>query len=658
MAEKRHICMNCMRDMGQYEMCAYCGWSEETPAKELYHLAPRTKLTERYEIGMAIGFGGFGVIYHAWDMQLEIQVAIKEYYPNGLVNRVPGQEKVVVYSGNRRDQFDYGKERFLAEARTMAKFSSHANIVNVYDYFEANNTAYIVMEYLDGISLKDYLKTVGGKLPTATSLEIIRPVMEALKSIHAEGVVHRDISPDNIFILKTGQVKVLDFGAARLSIGDEEKTLSVVLKPGYAPPEQYRSKSKQGPFTDIYALGATLYRMLTGAVPEESVDRLVDDQLVLPSALNPEIDKKLENIILKAMAINATLRFQSVDELEKALYSDELVPLPQEQKAAIERKRKKVALLACSAAAILVVTLVVVSTVLEPGNSISVENLQPCVINIADSEDANIEEGLSRASELLAEQSASKVTVAVGNKKDQSIVQFSTAVTDIPQSAMQLDELVQSLKEKDYPMLKAMKHNNMENRWVATGFEVPVMYYNVKLMSLYGIPIPYVEDMTLYNELNAFDDYIELVAPAVEVEECSALVANNSYGNLVPNVADNALETFCNGNAVMYLGTVSDISTIQAHLPGYYATSPIPVSFDWHEYITFDKLIYVVPSGDANKDEAAISYLSYLFSNTVQTEMYITNNGAAPMEKAALVTFAKEKYPALNWLVQQSGLES
>ena len=120
MAEKRHICMNCMRDMGQYEMCAYCGWSEETPAKELYHLAPRTKLTERYEIGMAIGFGGFGVIYHAWDMQLEIQVAIKEYYPNGLVNRVPGQEKVVVYSGNRRDQFDHGNERFLAAARTIS----------------------------------------------------------------------------------------------------------------------------------------------------------------------------------------------------------------------------------------------------------------------------------------------------------------------------------------------------------------------------------------------------------------------------------------------------------------------------------------------------------------------------------------------------------
>lgn len=305
MVERKHVCMNCMQDMGQYDMCAYCGWVDGTRAKELYHLTPRTILMNRYEIGMAIGFGGFGVIYHAWDIELGTQVAVKEYYPNGLVNRVPGQANVVVYSGSRREQFDYGKERFLAEARTMAKFSQHANIVNVYDYFEANNTAYIVMEYMDGISLKDYLKKMGGKVSPAAALEIIRPVMEALKAIHAEGVVHRDISPDNIFILKNGQVKVLDFGAARLSVGDEEKTLSVVLKPGYAPPEQYRSKSRQGPFTDIYALGATLYRMLTGMAPEESVDRLVDDQIVLPSTINPEIDKKLENIILKAMAINA-----------------------------------------------------------------------------------------------------------------------------------------------------------------------------------------------------------------------------------------------------------------------------------------------------------------------------------------------------------------
>lgn len=654
--ERKHICMNCMQDMGQYDMCAYCGWTEGTPAKELYHLAPRTVLMDRYEIGMAIGFGGFGVIYHAWDIQLGTQVAVKEYYPNGLVNRVPGQESVVVYSGSRRDQFDYGKDRFLAEARTMAKFSQHANIVNVYDYFEANNTAYIVMEYMDGISLKDYLKKTGGKVTPSAALEIIHPVMEALKAIHAEGVVHRDISPDNIFILKSGQVKVLDFGAARLSVGDEEKTLSVVLKPGYAPPEQYRSKSRQGPFTDIYALGATLYRMLTGTAPEESVDRLVDDQIVLPSTINPEIDKKLENVILKAMAINATLRFQSIDELEKALYSDELVLLPQEQRAAIERKRKRTAALACSAAAVLMAALVVVSTVFQPGGGISVDHLQPCTVSVANSDDTSVQSGLVKAGELLKEESGSKVTATMFDKIKSGVenVDYTTAV---PQSAMQLDKLVRSLNENDYPLLKTMKQKSPENKWVAAGFDIPVIYYNVKLMSLYDIPIPYVEDTELYNKLTKFEDYTALVAPVVEVEECAALVSKNAYSKFAPNAINNACDTFCRGGAVMYLGSLSDISAVQENLPGYYAVSPMPVSYDWHNYITFCDLMYVLPGDDSNKDETALSYISYLFSNTVQTEMYITNDGAAPMEKTALLAFAREKYPTLRWLVGELGLE-
>ena len=611
---------------------------------------------DRYEIGMAIGFGGFGVIYHAWDIQLGTQVAVKEYYPNGLVNRVPGQESVVVYSGSRRDQFDYGKDRFLAEARTMAKFSQHANIVNVYDYFEANNTAYIVMEYMDGISLKDYLKKTGGKVTPSAALEIIHPVMEALKAIHAEGVVHRDISPDNIFILKSGQVKVLDFGAARLSVGDEEKTLSVVLKPGYAPPEQYRSKSRQGPFTDIYALGATLYRMLTGTAPEESVDRLVDDQIVLPSTINPEIDKKLENVILKAMAINATLRFQSIDELEKALYSDELVLLPQEQRAAIERKRKRTAALACSAAAVLMAALVVVSTVFQPGGGISVDHLQPCTVSVANSDDTSVQSGLVKAGELLKEESGSKITATMFDKIKSGVenVDYTTAV---PQSAMQLDKLVRSLNENDYPLLKTMKQKSPENKWVAAGFDIPVIYYNVKLMSLYDIPIPYVEDTELYNKLTKFEDYTALVAPVVEVEECAALVSKNAYSKFAPNAINNACDTFCRGGAVMYLGSLSDISAVQENLPGYYAVSPMPVSYDWHNYITFCDLMYVLPGDDSNKDEAALSYISYLFSNTVQTEMYITNDGAAPMEKTALLAFAREKYPTLRWLVGELGLE-
>lgn len=655
MVERKHVCMNCMQDMGQYDMCAYCGWADGTRAKELYHLTPRTILMNRYEIGMAIGFGGFGVIYHAWDIELGTQVAVKEYYPNGLVNRVPGQANVVVYSGSRREQFDYGKERFLAEARTMAKFSQHANIVNVYDYFEANNTAYIVMEYMDGISLKDYLKKMGGKVSPAAALEIIRPVMEALKAIHAEGVVHRDISPDNIFILKNGQVKVLDFGAARLSVGDEEKTLSVVLKPGYAPPEQYRSKSRQGPFTDIYALGATLYRMLTGMAPEESVDRLVDDQIVLPSTINPEIDKKLENIILKAMAINAALRFKSIEEMEKALYSDELVLLPQEQRKAIERKRKKTAILACSAAAVLVAALVVVSTVFQSGGGLSVNHLQPCSVSVERSNDVCLQSGFAKAGELLKEESGGKVTAKMLQKTGVGVK--SEKIAEVPQSAMELDKLIHSLEERDYPLLNVMKQKSTENKWVATGFDMPVIFYNVKLMSLYDIPIPYVEDMTLYNKLSTFEDYIDLAKPIVEVEECAALISKETYRTFAVNAMADACEEFCNGESVMYLGELSDIAAVQESMPGYYAVSPMPVSYKWIDYVAFHSRLYIQPSDDSNKNEAALSYLSYLFSNTVQTEMYITNDGEAPMEKNALIAFAKEKYPTLRWLVGELGLE-
>ena len=320
-----------------------CGWADGSEARELYHLQPRTILAERYEVGLAVGFGGFGVIYRAWDMQLDTQVAIKEFYPSGLVNRVPGECRIVVYSGDRRTQFEEGKTRFLAEARTMAKFSQHPHIVNVYDFFEENNTAYIVMEYLEGVSLKNYLKSVGGKLSIADTLQIIDPVMDALKAIHKEGIVHRDISPDNIFILPDGRIKVIDFGAARLSMGDKEQTLSVVLKPGYAPPEQYRSKSKQGPFTDIYALGATMYRMVTGEVPEESVDRLIKDEIKLPSELVPQLPKKYENIIMTAMAVNASLRFQTIDAMERALHGDAEVLLPEEQRKRIEKKRRGMA---------------------------------------------------------------------------------------------------------------------------------------------------------------------------------------------------------------------------------------------------------------------------------------------------------------------------
>lgn len=308
-----------------FGVCPHCAFILGTKPKEAYHLYPGTVLRERYVIESTVGFGGFGITYRAWDRKLDKMVAIKEFYPNGIVNRIPGQKEVIIYSGNRTNEFKNGKTRFLAEARNMAQFSNHPNIVNVYEFFEENNTAYIAMEFLEGKSYKQYIAEHGGRVDSETAINVVLSVLEALKELHKAKIIHRDISPDNIFMTPSGsedkpyKVKLIDFGAARFSSGEEEKTLSIILKPGYAPPEQYRSKSRQGAWTDIYAVGAVLYRSLTGKMPEESVNRTVEDHLVPPNELIPEIPDYLNDSILRAMALNQELRFQNVDQFREAI---------------------------------------------------------------------------------------------------------------------------------------------------------------------------------------------------------------------------------------------------------------------------------------------------------------------------------------------------
>lgn len=319
-------CLNCMEVFDEvFGVCPYCGFIIGAPAKEAYHLNPGTVLRDRYVVGTTVGFGGFGITYRAWDKTLDKKVAIKEFYPNGIVNRVPGEKEVIIYSGNRANEFQNGKVRFLAEARNMARFNTHPNIVNVYDFFEENNTAYIVMEFLEGMSYKKYIAVNGGWVDVDTAVKVVLSVLDALNEIHKVKILHRDISPDNIFMvpLESGsdnyQVKLIDFGAARFSSGEDEKTLSVILKPGYAPPEQYRTKSKQGPWTDIYAVGAVLYRSLTRRMPEESVNRMVEDHLMPPHELVPEVPPYLSDSIMRAMALNQELRFQNVDQFREAI---------------------------------------------------------------------------------------------------------------------------------------------------------------------------------------------------------------------------------------------------------------------------------------------------------------------------------------------------
>lgn len=319
-------CMNCMKEYEEGPAkCPRCGYVRGTRPREIYHLYPEMELADRYIIGTVVGFGGFGVLYRAWDRKLEHMVAIKEYYPAGMVTRIPGQKEVILYTGKKHDEYKNGLTRFLDEARNTARFSSNPNIVNVFDFFEENGTAYMVMEFLEGVSLKEYISRAGGRLPWQQAVEIGLRIIDALKDVHGAKILHRDLSPDNVFMCDDGKIKLLDFGAARFTGLDDEKTRTIVLKMGFAPPEQYRSKSQQGPCTDIYALGATLYRAITGLTPDESVNRQDSinhnegDTLKPMSQFVEGIPQYLDNAVLRAMALEPTLRFQNVQQMADAL---------------------------------------------------------------------------------------------------------------------------------------------------------------------------------------------------------------------------------------------------------------------------------------------------------------------------------------------------
>ncbi|EEG55167.1 kinase domain protein [[Clostridium] asparagiforme DSM 15981] len=318
--------MNCMKEYEEGPAkCPRCGYVRGTRPREIYHLYPEMELADRYIIGTVVGFGGFGVLYRAWDRKLEHMVAIKEYYPAGMVTRIPGQKEVILYTGKKNDEYKNGLTRFLDEARNTARFSSNPNIVNVFDFFEENGTAYMVMEFLEGVSLKEYISRAGGRLPWQQAVEIGLRIIDALKDVHGAKILHRDLSPDNVFMCDDGKIKLLDFGAARFTGLDDEKTRTIVLKMGFAPPEQYRSKSQQGPCTDIYALGATLYRAITGLTPDESVNRQDSinhnegDTLKPMSQFVEGIPQYLDNAVLRAMALEPTLRFQNVQQMADAL---------------------------------------------------------------------------------------------------------------------------------------------------------------------------------------------------------------------------------------------------------------------------------------------------------------------------------------------------
>ena len=336
----------------------------ETPWRrtDRFALPEGTVLDGRYRILRVIGQGGFGITYEAVHVRNEKHVAVKEYFCRDFCSRemTAGGEKlsgVCILDDTLADQFRSDLERFLKEARTLHDYASEPAIVKVLDYFEENATAYIVMEYLDGTTLRDYVR-MNGRWDMEQAVRAFAPVMEAMEHVHAGGVIHRDISPDNLMVMPDGTLRLLDFGAARKFTG-MQTTHSVIYKAYYSAPEQRDEKGVLGSWTDVYGICSSIYYCITGKEPEDVLTRLMSDNMDRPSARGAVILPQAERILMKGMELDRKNRVQDMKQLLTEL--EKVYPRQTEAEKRRGKARRKRRIRILAAAAVVLIALAAVT---------------------------------------------------------------------------------------------------------------------------------------------------------------------------------------------------------------------------------------------------------------------------------------------------------
>lgn len=256
-------------------------------------------IRNRYQIEKVLNRGGFGITYLAKDVKLCQEVVLKKYY---------SEEKV----------YEKGKKDFLREARILSSLFEVKEVVKVFDYFEEDKEAYIVMEYVSGIPLRQYAENNVELMNFEEAWTFLLPIMNALQKVHEKGLIHRDISPDNIIVRKDGSLKLIDFGSAR-HYTEDKVTMTAIVKKGYAPPEQYMKRGRQGPWTDVYSVCATIYEMITGVIPQQAIQRQNEDRLYPPSSYGCEISPQQEETLMRGLSLDYKKRYQNIKQLQQSL---------------------------------------------------------------------------------------------------------------------------------------------------------------------------------------------------------------------------------------------------------------------------------------------------------------------------------------------------
>lgn len=322
-------CYGCMQPIENEKLhtCPHCGASLDLEAVPPQFLQPGTVLQNKFIVGKAIGSGGFGNTYIGWNETLLCKVAIKEFYPGQICERDSDGITVRPKDAKSAHHFRAGLQSFLEEARSVANLQDIKGVVAIYTFFEQNGTGYIVMEYLEGMDVKSILKQSGNKKDYEWCRRVILTVLHTLKDIHKRGVLHRDIAPDNVFVTNEGVIKLIDFGAAKHASELANIRTEIVLKQGYAPIEQYSKTAPQGPYTDLYAVAALFYRMLTGMKPIPANNRVNEDSLIPPSSMGIELPEQAELAMMCCLNVKPQYRLQTAGDFMEALGGQNFQPV-------------------------------------------------------------------------------------------------------------------------------------------------------------------------------------------------------------------------------------------------------------------------------------------------------------------------------------------